>query len=279
MKQDQFGQETYFIGVREQITRASSHLHQGTIDVLAEMYTAGMLYGTESNRPVAIDTVPRISIEQGATMNRLMRSHSVKRSLEIGLANGFSTVWMLDALRPRRNALHIAIDPYQKSQFQGVGLAQAKRLSSGARFEWIETFSIHALSDLIRKSEKFDFVFIDGNHRFDDVIVDFYLSHQILRNGGLIAFDDMWMHAVRTATNFILSNRSYEIVEQPVENMMVLRKLGYDYRDWRHFNGFEVDWPQEVAEHQPSVASAALHGFRWLRDALSRIFCSWQARA
>jgi predicted O-methyltransferase YrrM len=270
--QDQFVQKNYSITIRDQINRACSRLNQGTLEVLAEMYRADTLYGTESDRPVAIDKIPRISIEQGATMHRLMRAHSVKRSLEIGLANGFSTVWMLDALRPRRNALHIAIDPYQKQTFHGVGLAQAKRLGSGTRFEWMDTFSIHALSDLIRKDEKFDFIFIDGNHRFDDVIVDFYLSHQILRNRGLMAFDDMWMHSVRTATNFILTNRSYEIVEQPVKNMLVLRKLGYDYRDWRHFNGFEVDWPREKSEHLPARSPAALNGVMWLRNKLQSMF-------
>jgi hypothetical protein len=99
------------------------------------------------------------------------------------------------------------------------------------RFEWIENFSIHALSNLIRKRAKFNFIFIDGNHRFDDVIVDFYLSDQILQPGGLVVFDDMWLNSVRTATNFILNNRSYEVVPQPFENMLVLRKTRYDNRD------------------------------------------------
>ncbi|HXW72724.1 MAG TPA: hypothetical protein VEK34_15080 [Methylocella sp.] len=67
-------------------------------------------------------------IEQGATMNWLMRSHAVNRSLEIGFAYGFSTIWMLDGLRPRRNALHVAIDPYELSLWHGVGLAQVERL-------------------------------------------------------------------------------------------------------------------------------------------------------
>lgn len=272
MPQDQSAQRTYTIGVREQIMRACPRLHRGTIEVLAEMYRADKLYGTESGIPVEIDKVPRISVKQGAAMHRLMRSHSVRRSLEIGLANGFSAVWMLDALRARRNALHIAIDPYQKTLFRGVGITQAKRLSPGARFQWIEDFSIHALSDLIRKNEKFDFIFIDGNHRFDDVIVDFYLSDQIMRSGGLIAFDDMWMSSVRTAINFIVNNRSYEIVPQPAENMKVLRKTRDDDRDWRHFKGFDVDWPEETAAQMPAKSSAVLRGLGRLKGALSKIF-------
>jgi len=243
--------QSYAIGIREQIIRANSHLHPGTIDLLAEMYRADSLLGTQSDRPVAIDKVPRIMIEQGATMNRLMRSYSVKRSLEIGFAYGFSTIWMLDALRTRRNALHVAIDPYELSLWHGIGLTQVRRLASGVRFEWVGDFSIHALSDFIRKKEKFDFIFIDGNHRFDDVIVDFHLSNQLLHPRGLVAFDDMWMHSVRSATNFIVNNLPYEIITQPVENMLVLRKTGYDMRDWRHFNTFEVLGSSDFSEPEP----------------------------
>jgi predicted O-methyltransferase YrrM len=243
--------QSYAIGIREQIIRANSHLNKDTVDLLAEMYRADTLYGTQSDQPVTLNKVPRILIEQGATMNSLMRSHSVKRSLEIGFAYGFSTIWMLDALRPRRNALHVAVDPYELSLWQGVGLTQVKRLASGVRFEWIENFSIHALSDLIRKKEKFDFIFIDGNHRFDDVIVDFHLSNQLLHPRGLVAFDDMWMNSVRSATNFIINNLPYEIITQPVENMLVLRKSGYDTRDWRHFNTFEVLGSSDFSEPDP----------------------------
>jgi predicted O-methyltransferase YrrM len=248
--------QSYAIGIREQIIRANSHLHPGTVELLAGMYRADTLLGTQSDQPVTINRLPRILIEQGAMMNSLMRSHSVKRSLEIGFAYGFSTIWMLDALRPRRNALHIAVDPYELSLWQGVGLTQVKRLASGVRFEWIENFAIHALSDLIRKKETFDFIFIDGNHRFDDVIVDFYLSNQLLPPGGLVAFDDMWMNSVRTATNFIVNNLPCEIVPQPVENMLVLRKTGYDMRDWRHFNTFEVLGSSEYSEPEPPPAKA-----------------------
>ncbi len=255
MNQDQaIAAQSYAIGIREQIIRANSHLHKDTVDLLAEMYRADALQGTESRHPVPLNKLPRILIEQGATMNSLMRSHSVKRSLEIGFAYGFSTIWMLDALRPRRNALHVAIDPYERSLWQGVGLSQVKRLASGVQFEWMENFSIHALSDLIRKNEKFDFIFIDGNHKFDDVIVDFYLSNQLLLPGGLVAFDDMWMNSVRSAANFIVNNLPCEIVPQPVENMLVLRKTGHDTRDWRHFNTFEVLGSSEFLPPEPPAA-------------------------
>jgi predicted O-methyltransferase YrrM len=240
MTEDQFVKKSDSLEILDQIKSASPGLHQTTLDVLSDMYGADELYGTESDGPVSIDKIVRISIDQGAIMNELMRANAVERSLEVGFGYGFSTIWMLDALRSRNNSLHIAIDPWEKTWCHGIGLIQVKRLAFYKRFKWIQNFSVHALSGLIQKNEKFDFVFIDGGHRFDDVIVDFYLADQLVRPGAIIALDDMWMNAVRTATNFILNNRAYELILQPAGNMTVLRKKRDDDRDWAHFNNFEV---------------------------------------
>jgi predicted O-methyltransferase YrrM len=260
------------IKIRDQIKSASPRLHQGALDVLADMYGADKLYGTAVDGPITIDKNARISIEQGAMMHKLMRSYSIKRSLEVGFAYGYSTVWMLGALQSQSNAFHVAIDPYEKSYWHGIGLTQVKRLASGVTFEWIENYSIHALSDLIRKGEKFDFAFIDGNHRFDDVIVDFYLSNEILWPGGLVVFDDMWLDSVRTATSFILNNCSYEVIRQPVDNMLVLRKTGYDYRDWDHFNRFEVFGSSKISKPPPRLSSTISNKTMRLRRFLGKIF-------
>ena len=86
--------------------------------------------------------------------------------------------------------------------------------STSKRFTLIEDYSIHVLSDFIRAGKSFDFIFIDGNHRFDDVLVDFYLADQVLEVGGLMVLDDTWMASIRTVLAFVLANRAYEIVPQ-----------------------------------------------------------------
>lgn len=226
--------------ILDQIRSASARLHPTTLLVLADMYGPGKLRGTESDELLSIDEHTRVSIEQGAMLNTLMRDHSVERSLEIGLAYGFSTVWMLDALCSLKGSAHTAVDPFQKTHWGGIGLAQAARLEYAGRFEWIPDYSIHALSRLIHNKRQFDFIYIDGNHRFDDVIVDFYLADQIMRPGGLIVLDDMWMNSIRSATNFIINNRAYELLPQPVRNISVLRKIRDDDRSWEHFVSFEI---------------------------------------
>src|SRR4029079_7126758 len=143
-----------------------------------------------SNGPVEIDRITKVDEEAGAELNKLVRESRAKRSLEIGLAYGFSTIWIMDALAP--DGEHIALDPFQSSYWHGVGATQARRLSS-KRFQLLEEYSIHALSDFIRAGKTFDFIFIDGNHRFDDVLVDFYLADQVLEVAGWMILDYRWM--------------------------------------------------------------------------------------
>ena len=211
---------------------------------MAEMYSASQLRGTEGDQPINLVSITRISIAQGAQINRIIRQSEIIKSLEIGFAYGFSTVWILDALRSRIGSRHIAIDPFEITLFCGIGLEQVKRLSTAPVFEWIAEHSIHALSRLIKSGEKFDFIFIDGNHRFDDILVDFYLSDQLISPGGLMVFDDVWMPSVQTVINFILTNRQYKIVSQPIRNMTVLKKFADDNRDWNHFESFKVSNPK-----------------------------------
>jgi predicted O-methyltransferase YrrM len=207
--------------------------------ILTEMYTAPKLEGADG--PVEIDPITRIDKTAGSELNRLVRQSATKKSLEIGLAYGFSTIWIMDALAS--GGSHIALDPFQSSYWHGVGATQARRLSS-KHFELLEEYSIHALSDFIRAGKTFDFIFIDGNHRFDDVLVDFYLADQVLEVGGLLVLDDTWMASIRTVLAFVLANRAYEIVPQRSERMAALRKLRADDRDWRHFRPFAVTTQQ-----------------------------------
>jgi predicted O-methyltransferase YrrM len=208
--------------------------------ILTEMYSAPKLEGT--NGLIEIDPITRIDQTAGSELNRLIRESGTKKSLEIGLAYGFSTIWIMDALAS--GGSHIALDPFQSSYWHGVGATQARRLSS-KRFKLLEEYSIHALSDFIRAGETFDFIFIDGNHRFDDVLVDFYLADQVLKVGGLMVLDDTWMASIHTVLAFVLANRAYEVVPQRSTRMAALKKLKQDDRDWRHFRPFAVTTRQE----------------------------------
>lgn len=235
--------------IESDFTRYAPTLSTTARRILERAYVATELPGTTSPKPVAIDRT-RISIEQGAQIHHLIRASGANESVEIGFAYGFSTIWILDALATKTGAVHQAIDPFEETRWSGVGLQLVRDLGdNGVRFEWLSDYSIHSLSQLIKQGRLVDFVFIDGNHRFDDVIVDFYLADQITRIGGLISLDDNWMLAIQTAANFITSNRYYETVDQPVRNMRVFRKVGDDReRSSVHFESFVVAQPPSLRQ-------------------------------
>lgn len=65
----------------------------------------------------------------------------------------------------------------------------------------IKDDSVRALTQLAQNGEKFDFIFIDGNHTYTATTADFENSLNVLNEGGYIAFhncsswhDNDWVH-------------------------------------------------------------------------------------
>jgi predicted O-methyltransferase YrrM len=162
------------------------------------------------------------------------------------MAYGYSTLYFLAAMDSKGAGQHIAIDPYQRTDWHGIGLTHARASGIGADpafgFRLIEDRSDRTATDLARANASFDLIFIDGFHRFDDVLVDFYLYAPLCRLGGHVVFDDMWMSSIQTATSFIRENRT-DFVERPiagVPNVRVFQKVGADTRPWSHFRSFTM---------------------------------------
>jgi len=59
-----------------------------------------------------------------------------------------------------------------------------------ARVEKIKSRSIPALEALIAQNRRFDLAYIDGGHRYDDVMADSLAAWQMLRPDGIVIWDD-----------------------------------------------------------------------------------------
>ncbi len=188
-----------------------------------------------------IDEDTWVSPTQGSMLHHFASQPNVKRCLEIGFAYGFSTMYILEALRDKSDASHVAIDPHEDTYWKSVGLKLVKHLGYN-NFRWVKNYSIHELSRLIQHGSKFDLIYIDGNHRFDDILVDFYLSDQVLSVGGYLILDDMWMRSTRLVKQFIASNRAYKEIPQNSANAVVFEKIADDSRQWNHFEEFDALW-------------------------------------
>jgi predicted O-methyltransferase YrrM len=206
--------------------------------VLSSMYAGELQLGVDGARH-EIDSTTRISPAHGMWLYHLCCQSRPSATLEIGLAYGFSAVYFLAANSRQESAKHTAIDPYQLQYWHGVGVQRASVVGRSEWFRFINEPSDLALTRFMRDQESFDVIFIDGNHRFDDVLVDFSLSAQICRLRGHIVLDDVWMPSIKKVVAFIRKNRNdFDEVPTPVGNIAVFRRNGIDGRKWDHFVDF-----------------------------------------
>jgi predicted O-methyltransferase YrrM len=201
---------------------------------LLSMYSAEPQLGYNGQRhELRPDT--RISAEQGMWLHELALGIRPQQTLEIGLAYGFSTLYILAALEKQGRGHHTAIDPLQQTLWHGIG----ERLSLETPFRFIPKYSTDAMVELSRQGEKFELIFIDGDHKFDSAFVDFQLSADLCPVGGCIVFDDVCLKAIKKVVGFITANRpDFQRVKTKLSNVAVFARIDRDRRDWSHFRDF-----------------------------------------
>src|SRR5918992_1376202 len=154
----------------------------------------------------AIDLAPHsVEPEAGAALRALAVDEGAERTIEVGLALGMSALFLCQAVLPR-GGRHVAIDPFQRDSWNGAGLRTLREAGVEDLVEVIEEESQLALPRLVSEGREFDLAFVDGDHRFEGVFLDLYFMTRLVRPGGLVVVDDMWMPAVRTAVAYVEKN-------------------------------------------------------------------------
>jgi hypothetical protein len=117
--------------------------------------------------------------------------------LEVGMYEGRSVVWMLENVLTHPTARVTGIDlfwdptefsPELKERF----LANIKRAGGEDKTKTIVGFSQEELRKL--PLDTYDIIYIDGSHMGPDVLEDAVLAYRLLKDGGMIIFDDYWWH-------------------------------------------------------------------------------------
>ncbi len=166
---------------------------------------------------------------------QLIQKHHLKKTLETGFAYGCSAAYIIDATKSK----HIAIDPSPEI-WGNLGFKNLEKLGFEKYLTFIKNFSHLALPRLLEEGTRLDFAFIDGNHMFEYIMVDFHFVDKMLEIGGYILFDDAWMRATQLVASFIRNNREdYKEIKPKPENYTILfQKIGKDERKWYHFKEF-----------------------------------------
>jgi predicted O-methyltransferase YrrM len=187
------------------------------------------------NRTVGRSGKEFTNLASNSTLNNLrfiqqvMRERKPERTLEVGLAYGASTlVFCSEHKRLGRigNKQHIAIDPFQRRHwYDEAGVFAVERAGLAdylhARFE----FSEFVLPRLLEADERFDFIYIDGSHLFENVFVDAFYSARLLSYGGWLALDDSSDPHVAKVNDFIRSNLTDTLIEVSLGTRSVVAGL------------------------------------------------------
>lgn len=240
--------------------------------VLRRIYWDGVVEDREGN-VVADARMAAIKLEDGELLYNIVSSIRPERTLEVGLAYGGSTLFICEALRSNGTGYHTAMDPYQHSSYHDVGLLNVERAGFESMVTFYDEESCQVLPRLLAEGQHYGFMFIDGDHRFDGILIDFYYADKMLEPGGFLVLHDMDHASVQKAASFILRNRAYalvppihmkappfmrrfgeflkNVVRTPLEPLLwpyysikaphlciVFQKTGDDHRFWTHYKSF-----------------------------------------
>ncbi|MEX2672130.1 MAG: class I SAM-dependent methyltransferase [Phycisphaeraceae bacterium] len=156
--------------------------------VLAEVCEAGTV---EQPDGAKVRVTANISQPNVQALQRVIADRQPRTVVEIGMAHGVSTVTILQSLAEVPGGRLISIDPYIGwPTGREIALHQVQRAGLSDRHEHLHMFSHLGLPRLIEQGVQPDLIYIDGSHAFADVFVDFFFSDQLLKPGGVVAFND-----------------------------------------------------------------------------------------
>ena len=163
-------------------------------------------YGLEND-------IPNVTDEVGQFLNMLIHIRKPKTILEIGCANGYSTIWMAEATDKLSAKLHTL-------DHSAPTCEEAKKNLSEVGLSHVVEFHFGDAREVITKMDealKFDFVFVDGQKASYRAFWDLIQSR--LNPGAVIIFDDMLAFPEKTKSfhEYIQSVKGFEQLMIPID--------------------------------------------------------------
>jgi predicted O-methyltransferase YrrM len=140
-------------------------------------------------------------LDDGEAWRRLFATDAPVKALEVGAFDGVSANLMLDLLFTHPQSEVHAIDPYLPdpttpevdATTRGCFEENCRIGGHEEQVKLYEGISAEVLAWMASGDgfwQSFDFIFIDGSHLAKDVFIDAALSWNLLKPGGILAFDD-----------------------------------------------------------------------------------------
>jgi predicted O-methyltransferase YrrM len=154
-----------------------------------------------------------ITLDTGAFLAVLVKGMKARRVLEIGTSNGYSTIWLADAVEAIEGHVVTVDARATKVELAKQNFARA-RLSA-----WIDVYMGDAGEVLAKQAPgSFDLVFLDADR---DRYVDWWPELQrVLASGGLLVVDNAVSHAVELQgfVDLVAGSPGFSTVLVPIGN-------------------------------------------------------------
>lgn len=201
---------------------------------------------------------------KGALLTRVFERIRPTTSLEVGFAYGISTLFIGDALsKINQPVRHIVIDPFQSTDWNGIGLKNVERAGYGKFVDLHEEKSELVLPQLLAQNTVLDAALIDGWHTFDHALVDFFYINKMLQVGGIIVLDDTSWPSVGRLVNHILTYGCYRVFATPDPPVVVAWCLPFIRRMAYYVRLRRSKWPSAMALQKISPDE---RNFDWYRS-------------
>jgi predicted O-methyltransferase YrrM len=158
--------------------------------LLDELHTYGVAH--DADRPDRLDRLRNVEPDTAALLALQVRATAARKVLELGTSNGYSTLWLADAVRDTDgHVLTVELDPERSGQ------AAANLERAGLR-GYVDLI-VQDAGDALRQSAdaEWDLIFLDAERPYyagywPDLV-------RVLRPGGLLVVDNVISHADQVA--------------------------------------------------------------------------------
>jgi predicted O-methyltransferase YrrM len=137
---------------------------------------------------------------------QLSKTKSVNNILEIGTNLGVSGQYFIKALEGKKNTKFTSLEGVKG--LCEIATERFKVLSDINRFEVLHGLYDQTFIKIVDRDDRFDLVFIDGNHQYESTLKYFELLKNNLSDQALIIFDDInWSEGMTKAWREICAQK------------------------------------------------------------------------
>jgi predicted O-methyltransferase YrrM len=172
--------------------------------ILGELHQHGVHH--DAGKPDRLDRLRNLEPETAQMLSLLVRATLTRNLLELGTSNGYSTLWLADAVRATGGQLtSVEIDASRSVQ-------AAQNLGRAGLIDFVE-LRVADAGEVLHESEEdaWDMIFLDAER---PAYVEYWPElKRTLRPGGLLAVDNVLSHADEVAEFRSLVTASSTVTE------------------------------------------------------------------